>query len=62
MNFCKDCLHYCRDLGTCKAVRSKRDLVSGLIFCVNKPAKDMRYSEAFCGAGGRWFEKREEGK
>jgi len=62
MNFCKNCANYCEDFGTCRAARAHRDLVSGRTFTSNKPVHEMRYSEAYCGSTGRWFEKKEEGK
>jgi len=58
--FCKDCVHYRKDFGACSKAPEERNLVTGALFLCSRDAKEMRYSEAYCGARGAWFEKKEE--
>ena len=55
--FCKDCKHYNISFGHCSKAYDETHLVTGSKFQCNKDAKEMRYSEAYCGAEGKWFEK-----
>ena len=59
MKNCSNCTHYNSDHNVCEKALGEIDIVSGRPFVFQQNARNMRYSEAFCGAEGRWFEKKE---
>jgi hypothetical protein len=59
MKTCSECVHYNSDCNVCMNALGEIDIVSGRPFVFQQNARDMRYSEAFCGAEGAWFEKKE---
>jgi len=56
---CRRCKHYRVEFGSCQQSRGHSDLISGHVFTNNKDAKDMRFSEAYCGSRGVWFEAKD---